>query len=347
MQIGPHLSSARPVDAIRKEAAQAAGGAAPASAASASREASRTRSDNRSPSASVGLKTWSPRFNEQVGKAQIAADYLDRGIGQLKSVRSLLGQQIAAGEGDVVLKRRVDQFAALWQSRPAQTAGSLDPALTFDAVNPPLRQFTVRGLDLASLRKGDGENLSFSLAGAGRRTPSVALEAGLADVDIVRRFDQALASTGVRATADDQGRLVFSVAEQAWPAVRDTLMLRGGGIRWPTGQFSRVQAEAQPDGIDPARWSVDDADAMRATLAQATRALDAFTLARRRVDEVLHGAAQSADAVLAQNAAERAAGFADAFAALGESRSYRALNEFSGALAGIRRERVQALLAAR
>jgi hypothetical protein len=342
MQIGPHLSSARPVDAIGPGRAHAAG-----NAASPSRETLRTRDDNRSPSASAGLKTWSPRFNEQVGKAQIAADYLDRGIGQLKSVRSLLGQQITAGEGDVVLQRRIGQFAALWQSRPAQAAGSLDPALTFDAVNPPLRQFTVRGLELASLRDGDSESLSFSVAGAGRRTPSVALEPALPDVEIVRRFDQALASTGVRATADDQGRLVFSVAEQAWPGVRDTLMLRGGGIRWPTGQFSRVQAQALPDGIDPARWSVDDPDAMRATLVQATRALDAFTLARRRVDEVLLDAAQRADAVLPPNAAERAAGFADAFAALGESRSYRALNEFSGALAGIRRERVQALLAAR
>lgn len=342
MQIGPHLSSARPVDAIGPGRAHAAGNAAPPT-----RETPRTRNEERAPAGSAGLKTWSPRFNEQVGKAQLAADYLDRGIGQLKSVRSLLGQQIGAGEGDVVLQRRIGQFAALWQSRPAQTASSLDPALTFDAVNPPLRQFTVRGLDLASLREGDSENLSFSVAGAGRRTPSVALEAGLPDVEIVRRIDQALASTGVRATADDQGRLVFSVAEQAWPGVRDTLMLRGGGIRWPTGQFSRVQAEALPDGIDPVRWSVEDADAMRATLAQATRALDAFTLARRRVDEVLLDAVHSTGAVLPQNAAERAAGFADAFAALGESRSYRALNEFSGALAGIRRERVQALLAVR
>lgn len=342
MQIGSQLPASPAIDTRISSASR---GTAVASLARPDDAApvTRARTYTGTLSGAAGLRAWNPQFNAEVGRAQLAADYLDEGTGQLRSLKSSLSQQIPAGRGDVALQRRLDRFAQLWSERGERTAGALGPQLDFDATVPARQRFGIPGLDLNALQTGDSENLFVSFAGAGRNTPVVALEDGLGAREIVRRFDHALAASGVRAEAEGS-RLVFSVAEADWPALRDTLALRGGGIRWPTGQFARVNAQPVPDRIDPEQWSVTDADAMRSTLQGTLAALDAFRAARQDVDTAMAQMEQTVSSERPDMDAGQAAAFASAFESLGQSRSYTALAQFAAALSGMRRDRVQALL---
>lgn len=341
MQISPQLPVTGSIEAIGRDPLRSRGHSVAGGSARLAAPTTQWRDYRRSLQSGGGLRTWNPQFNVEVGRAQLAADYLDRGIGQLRALKATLSQQMT---GDVAQQRRVRQFAELWRERSAQTAGSVGPGLAFDAATPARRQFEIRGMDIRSLQNGDSESLSFSLAGAGGRPLAVALEAGLAEAEIVRRFDHALASAGIRASGNGQGGLIFSVEESGWPVVRDTLAVRGGGIRWPTGQFNRVQAEAAPDLVDPATWSVDGMEAARTTLKHTIAALDAFTVARREVDVAVAAVTDLADVSQPRFDATQASDFAQSFEALGRSPDYRALSQFTAALAGIRRERVHALL---
>lgn len=298
------------------------------------------------PAARQGLKTWSHGFNAEAGRAQLTADYLDQGIGQLKSLKSSLSQQIASGVGDVALQRRVDRFAQLWQQRTAQTAGALASDLAFDPSGEARRQFRVPGLTVPAMQAGDTESLVFAFAGASRQQPSVVLEEGLDAREVVRRFDHALAVSGVRVAADDQGALVFSVNEASWPALQDSLAIRGGGMRWPTGQFNRVRPDALPEAVQPDTWAVDSVDAMRASLQDAVTALKDFSQARRQVDGVLEQMNEVLAGQQVESSSDRARAFADAFRNMGQSPSYASLSEFSSALSGIRRDRILAVLGA-
>jgi hypothetical protein len=345
MQINAQLPAATSVDAVGRDRVPSRGRASatgPVRAADSAVRQAQWRDYSRTLPGGAGLSVWQPQFNAEASRTQMAAGFLARGISRLGALESALSHQIPTGTADSALQRRTAEFAELWRSRNAQTGGSVGPALEFDAAVPARRAFSIRGVDIRSMQAGDSEILTFSFADS--RVASVALEPDLADAEIVRRFDHALAPAGVRAAADGQGGLTFSVAESAWPAVRDALAMRGGGIRWPTGQFSRVQSVAVPDAIEPARWSVDSAEDMRSTLQQAVRARDAFSQAKRRVDSALADISRSIDAARPRNDAGRAASFAQSFRALGEAPDYRTLTQFSAALAGIRRERVQTLL---
>ncbi|WP_018411145.1 hypothetical protein [Methyloversatilis thermotolerans] len=298
------------------------------------------------PAARPGLQTWSDGFNAEAGRVQLTADYLDQGIGQLKSLKSSLSQQIASGVGDVALQRRVDRFAQLWQQRSTQTAGALASDLSFDPSAEAQRQFRIPGMTVQAMQAGDAESLVFAFSGASRQQPSVVLDEGLDAQEVVRRFDHALAVSGVRADADEDGALVFSVSEAAWPALKDSLAIRGGGMRWPTGQFSRVRPEPVPEAVQPETWAVDTVESMRASLQGTVNALKDFSQARRNVDGVLERMNETLSGKVMESSAERARTFADAFRNMGQSPSYASLGEFSAALSGVRRDRILAVLGA-
>ncbi len=68
---------------------------------------------------------------------------------------------------------------------------------------------------------------------------------------MVAALDRALTPMGVRATRDAKGELAFNVSEKDWPQVRDSLAIRGGGRRFPTGQFNHVRTVVAEQAIQP------------------------------------------------------------------------------------------------
>jgi hypothetical protein len=173
----------------------------------------------------------------------------------------------------------------------------------------------------------------------------VQLEPDLSDDEIVRRFAQALAPAGVGVSAGDEGTLVFSAAESAWPALRDGLSIRGGGIRFAAGQGMRVRTDAEPPAVQPESWQAGDAEQLRHTLQQVVQAHERVRASRESVSRAL--AAMSAGVhdppVMADPAS--APVLVEAFvAAIGQS-GYASFSPVTAASSGISRDRVLSLLA--
>ncbi|MBN3729044.1 hypothetical protein G3N92_33405 [Burkholderia sp. Ac-20379] len=142
---------------------------------------------------------------------------------------------------------------------------------------------------------------------------------------------------------DDAGGLTFTTLESNWPAVRDRMMIQGGGKRFPGGRPSRAQADALPAGIEPASWRIDGAAARHATLREVVRAIDEVKHARVDVQRTLDRAqADVGDAVSVRGEAREAAG--SIAASFGQDHAFGVFASVASTVKGMSRARVAALL---
>jgi hypothetical protein len=298
-----------------------------------------------------GLSGWNPQLHKQLSDAQQAQDFLDQTAAQLQGLKADLSAKLTGLQSqDGQLEAKLQQLASTARGRSQSSAGSLDPQMRYSSPATATQRFSVRGLDLQTLTSGAGETLSISSGGTGRGLTSVSITPGLSADAIVQRFDRALAPSGIRATSDDSGALIFSVDESSWPAVRDNLSIKGDGIHFPTGQLTRVRADAEPAALQPEAWQKavksGDTDAVRRTLQQVAQALERVKQARSVVSRSLADAASKIDqARPTQGDAAAAVSLAANFQTVAGRSDYSSYSSVSAALVGISRTRVLALLA--
>ena len=242
------------------------------------------------------------------------------------------------------MEARVRQFSNTWRQRASASAGSLDAQLGYTSPQSAQQQFSIRGLTMASLQEGPQEVLAFSVGGANQALRSVNIEPGLSESEIVSRFDRALMPSGIGVKLGENGELVFSTSEAAWATVRDSLSVRGSGIRYPTGQMSRVRTDAEPAAIAPEEWQTGDVEALRATLQQVVQALAQLQAARSSVSLALAQATGRVAKAQPVQASVSMDTLAENFTQKASQPGYESLLAISSALVGISRERVVALL---
>ncbi|NHQ93924.1 hypothetical protein GYK42_26520 [Janthinobacterium lividum] len=263
----------------------------------------------------------------------------------MQALKSELAAKLAARQGrEGQVEARVRQFSNTWRQRASASGGTLDAQLAYTSPQAAQQNFSIRGLTMASLQEGPQEVLAFSVGGANQSLRSVNIEPGLSANEIVSRFDRALMPSGIGVKLGENGELVFSTQEAAWANVRDSLSVRGSGIRYPTGQMSRVRTDAEPAAIAPEEWSTGDVEALRATLQQVVQALAQLQAARSSVSLALAQAtgrvarAQPVQVNVSMDA------LAENFTQKASEPGYESLLAISSALVGISRERVVALL---
>lgn len=335
------------ISAVQARGATAAGVSAPATSRS-SGVAAPGRDTAQQPSVYplagdrvVGLREG---FNRQASALQQSRAFIERAQVLLKDVKKGAGDVLAgpqaSGRG---VQQQVQRFADFWQTRPVATDGTVDGALQLVGAGEARQGFRLRGLDSPTVAAGGAERLQFSVGG--RLSAAVSIEPGLSPRVIGRRLDLALAPLGVRVAADSEGVLQFSATEADWPAVRDSLQVKGEGRRYPTGQFSRVRIDADAAAIRPDSWKTDSPTALRQTLRDVVLTGQAL--------ETLQGATHDALARLAAEAGhppedagqvQRAAGLASQFETQARSASFTMLASVLPATRGLTRERVTALL---
>ncbi|MGE5492298.1 MAG: hypothetical protein ACM31P_13530 [Actinomycetota bacterium] len=292
-----------------------------------------------------GLHRWNPQVNQQLSTAQQALGFLQEAESRLQGLKSELSSKLAAGQaGDPKLEGKLREFADLWRQRQTVAGGSLDGRLGYSADTPARQRFKIKGLDRDALRSGGKETLAFSVGGSAQRLLVVALEPGLSDAEIVRRFDQAFAPAGIRVSQDDDGGLSFSVAESAWPTVQDTLAVKGAGIRFPTGQMTRVAAEAKPEAIRPGNWESGNAGSLRRTLQEVLDALTRVRQARETLARALADARHQLNQPVSPDEGNWAFSFAADFQVMAAQPAYEVYSAVAPALASISRDRVLSLL---
>lgn len=291
-----------------------------------------------------GLSNVDAPLQNDVSGAQQAIDFLEQSAAQLRALKTDIAAKLATRQmRDGQVEQRVRQFADTWRARSQASGGTLDAQLNF-STQPAMQRFTVRGMTLANLRNGARETLAISVGGGTAGLRSVHLAPGLSDGEIVARFDQALAPTGTRVTVNKDGELVFSAPESAWPGVRDSLAVQGGGIRFPAGQLNRVKAEAEAPVVMPEGWGASDIEAMRATLQQVTQALAHVEAALSKVRQELAMAAQRAKIDMPEIEVAGMGQMAEVFANVANEPGYASLVSLTSALVGINRDRVVSLL---
>ncbi|WP_226929314.1 hypothetical protein [Janthinobacterium aquaticum] len=295
-----------------------------------------------------GLSNWDHQLQGEISNAQQTLDYLERSSSQLQALKSELAAKLAARMGrDGQVEARVRQFSNTWRQRASASGGTLDAQLSYSSPKTAQQSFTIRGLTMASLQEGPQEVLAFSVGGASQSLRSVNIEPGLSEEEIIARFDRALLASNIRVRKGDQGQIVFSTPEASWAGVRDSLSVRGGGIRFPTGQMNRVKTDVEPPAIAPEEWDTGDLEALRATLHEVVQALAHVQQAR---DSVSLALAQATTRVDSAQPAPVPAGIdtlAQRFNETATTPGYESLLAISSALVGISRERVIALLGLR
>ena len=295
-----------------------------------------------------GLSNWDHQLQGEISNAQQTLDYLDRSSGQLQALKSELAAKLAARQGrDGQVEARVRQFSNTWRQRASASGGSLDAQLSYSSPQTAQQQFTIRGLTMASLQEGPQEVLAFSVGGANQALRSVNIEPGLSEEEIIARFDKALMASNIRVRRGEDDKLIFSTPEASWASVRDSLSVRGSGIRFPTGQMNRVRTDPEPPAIAPEEWNTSDIEALRATLQQVVQALANIQQTRESVSLALAQAnsrvarAQPTQVTVSMDA------LAQKFHETANKPGYESLLAISSALVGISRERVIALLGLR
>jgi hypothetical protein len=295
-----------------------------------------------------GLRVFDPQFNQQISAAQRSLDFLEELGGQLQSLQqaAISAVAIPSTASAPVLDQLIDSVQVLWSGRAAATGNTLDSQLNLTTPGQAQQNFQVRGLDVASLSSGAAETLSLSFSVDGRKaTASVVLAPELTATEIARRFDKALAPTGVRAALDSAGQLVLRAPESVASSVRDTLEIKGEGRRFPAGQFNRVRSTVEASAIAPDDWSIQAKASPRRLLQDVRNAARTVGKARQAIDEAVTGAATRLQSE--QPAVEDAASsaqFAQTFALAGQSSDYASLAAITPAVSGISRQRAVALL---
>lgn len=295
-----------------------------------------------------GLSNWDHPLQGEIAGAQQALAFLEQSASELQSLKNELSAQLGAlrtRAGQV--EARVRQFSNTWSQRQKSSGGTLDAQLGFSGKQPASQRFSVRGLDLANLQSGGKEMLAISVGGPSQSLRSVSIEPGLSDADIVQRFNLALAPAKISVSASGDGALQLSTPESHFALVRDTLAIKGGGLRFPTGQLNRVSVDSEPPAIDPAGWKTDDIDALRQTLQQVVQALGQVQQARETVKRELQEASSRVASAQLADSGMRMARLAQHFVSTANQTGYQSLLSLTSAVAGISRERVRSLLGLR
>jgi len=275
-------------------------------------------------------------LNRQVTLAQRSLIFVDQTLRQLREINDAW----SAGDADGRLDARLRRFAAHWDTRAAATGGALDSTMKLDPSGGARRHFTVRALDAAQWARGGVETLTFYPHGLGKRSVSVSFDAApITQVALERRLDHALAAVGVRVERGAQGALRFSVRESQWESVRDSLLIEGGGKRFPGGRPSRATIDAEPDTIDSHGWSRRDGTARR----DVTRAFETLLAVRRDVGQTLERARQAIRTGASSDGdpAQIAHSIGAALSPAGEFQSFAVM---AAALKGVSADRVGRLL---
>jgi hypothetical protein len=308
-------------------------------------------------SSGAGL-AFDPALGQEIAGAQQALEFLDELASQLKDLRDELKLRLpsardagglratwnAAAADPAALDTKIRQFQESLHRRSSATAGTLDRQLGYHPAGDARLSFTVRGLDLTSLRgNGSSETLNFSVGGQGHAAASSAvIEPGISDAALAHRIDRALAPCGVRAALNADGELTVSTQESDWPGVRDTIAIKGEGRRFPTGQFSPVRAVAVSPILRPQEWGTTDIAALRNTRQEVFKAQGLV----RQASQVVSQQLEAAGSRIATNPADGAwsAQFTQGFAAAALRSDYSTTSLLAPALMHISRERVTSLL---
>lgn len=285
--------------------------------------------------AAAGSAAREPGAQQRLGRLQQGQAWLQKLDGDLRALAAAL----AGGADDAAVTARLTQLQSSWAQR-GDAGGLVDGQLRVQLQGDTRQQFVLRGLDAAALADtGNGrETLTLALPGAQRRV-QVTLDPAAGAAANLQTLQRALAPAGI-GVARQGDKLLMSVSESRWPALRQGMSLMGEGRRYPSGQLVRAPLEAQGDVLRPAQWRVDSPTGRQQLMEQLRQAHGQLQRGRQQVDAALDAAAALPAVGEAGEGAQLQA-FADGF---GRDAAWFDGAELLPAVQGLGRQRVRQLL---
>lgn len=285
-------------------------------------------------------------FNLQASRAQLALQFV-QAWGELLQTLTRLAQRQASLPSAAAQARTqaaLDAVLALWAQRHAQTLGSLDDSLHWSAVQPARTRWVLGGWNAASLQAAaanDRELVAFCLMGQDHEHGAWRADAQRSSAASRFALACALAPLGLQLDEVDEARIVVSTDERRAAHVTQRLMARGGGRRFPAGQWQAPLLGPGPQAV------ALPALADEAGLAALAQALPALRERLAHVQTVLAQFQQGARASLEGGAPAplaRVEEFAQRFADAGQLPAYDWVLAVVPAVRALARSRVAQLL---
>lgn len=245
---------------------------------------------------------FSIQLNQQLSAMQSAEGYLGELADRLNQLKLSLGRELGSGQGGnrKQLEQPLQQAAELLAQRRERSAGGLDANLDLHLHEAARTRFAIDGLaTLDEARAGGRETLLFHTGRAQGEPGVVVLDDAMSDQQLLRSFNVGLASSGIRAELDADGRLTFSMAEADWRKQGGQLNVQGEGKRFAKDRASPARTREQRLLDLPQSLAGSDQRELRHMLDQVIDALDRIgTLRdqlRQRQGEIREFLARQAD----------------------------------------------------
>ena len=181
-------------------------------------------------------------FNLQTSRAQLALQFAADWGELLQQLQRLAQRQasLPSAAAQARSQAALDAVQALWAQRHGLTLGSLDERLHWSASQPARSYWRLGGWNAASLQAqaaNDRELVAFCLLGQEHEHGSWQADAQRGSAASRFALACALAPLGLQLDQVSAEHIVISTDERRAALVRQRLMARGAGRRFPAGQW--------------------------------------------------------------------------------------------------------------
>lgn len=231
---------------------------------------------------------YSLQLNRQLTAIQSADSYLvDVGL-RLDQLKLTLSRQLANPHANEqpALAKAIAEVSRMLAERSKRSGGSLDSNLKLSLNEPARSRFRLAGLDSMEALQNAGNETLVIKAGRKQSEPGiVVLEERLHPEQVLRRFNNVLASAGVRAELDSDGRMVFSSREADWRKLQAGVSIQGEDKLFSSGQFTPVQPQEESFLQIDEQLGQQTNEQQRRTLDRIVKALDRIGLLREQLSQ--------------------------------------------------------------
>lgn len=284
-------------------------------------------------------------FNVQISRAQLALQFAADFSERLHTLERLAQRQASLPSAASQARSQAALAAArsLWAERHACTLGSVDETLAWSPTAAARQSFVLGGWTAASLQAAsaaDRELVAFCLLGQDQEYGAWVADTSRSPAANRFALACALAPLGVQLDDVSEGQILISVEERRTAYLTQRLVARGGGRRFPAGQWQAPLLGPNPQAVAlPAQMDEASVAALLPTLAALHERL-------ARLRAVLQQFQQQAGASLTTGEAPlaRLQGFAQRFADAGQLPAYDWVLAVVPAVRALARPRVSRLL---
>ncbi len=233
--------------------------------------------------------SFSQDFNQQYSTLQAADDYLGELSEELADLKLRLSKQLSAtGRDDrPAINQSLTKVNALLAERSSRSAKTLDANFNLHTSEPARSRISIQGLESVARVQAAGQETLVISGGRPLTHPMVvALDEGMAQGQVLRRFNTGLAPASMRAEVDAQGALKFTLPEDSWQQLKSQLKVQGEGKLAPAAPGRQLlAAEEGLNGFNPQLVQESSFKGMRQLLDSVVGSLNKVSSVRDQVSE--------------------------------------------------------------